>query len=105
METEDIAPTMQNPAPVIVACEMAMAVVPVFVKVKVCGLLDPGATFPKFKLVALAASVPEDVEFELDCAAGVPAPVKPVQPASDSAARHPRIRENMPSGARRLGAT
>ena len=74
------------------------------VKLKVWGLLDPAATFPKFRLVALAASVPEEeeFEFELDFAAGVPAPVKPTQPVRDRAAKDARIRAKKPSGARRL---
>ena len=103
METEDIPPTTLNPAPVTVACEIVTAAVPVLVRVKVWGLVDPVATFPKFRVVALAASVPEeDAEFELDFAAGVPAPVKPTQPESDRTAKDARIRANRPSGARRL---
>lgn len=104
METEDIPPTTLNPAPVTVACEIVTAAVPVLVRVKVWGLLDPAATFPKFRVVALGASVPEEeeLEFELDFAAGVPAPVKPTQPESDRAARDARSRANGPSGARRL---
>ena len=84
METEDIPPTTLKPAPVTVAWEIVTAAVPVLVRVKVWGLLDPAATFPKFRLVALAASVPEEELFEFDFAAGVPAPVKPTQPVSDS---------------------
>ena len=104
METEDIPLMTLKPAPVTVACEIVTAAVPVLVRVKVWGLLDPAATFPKFRVVALAASVPgEDaLEFELDFAAGVPAPVKPTQPESDRAAKDARSRANMPSGARRL---
>jgi hypothetical protein len=105
METEDIPPTTLKPAPVTVACEIVTAAVPVLVKVKVWGLLDPATTFPKLRLVALAASVPEGVEFELAFAAGVPAPVNPTQPASDKTVRNARIRGNMPSGARRLRIT
>src|ERR1700676_4681026 len=104
METEDIPPTMLKPAPVTVAWEIVTADVPVFVTVKVWGLLAPGATFPKFRLVALAARVPDEDEVELDFAA-VPALVEATQPESDSTAKHARIRENMPSGARRLGVT
>jgi len=93
-----------KPVPVTVACEIVTAAVPVLVRVKVWGLLDPAATFPKFRVVALAASVPEEevLEFELDFAAGVPAPVNPTQPESDRAARDARSRANRPSGARRL---
>jgi hypothetical protein len=104
METEDIAPAMLKPAPVTVAWEIVTAAVPVLVRVSVCGLLVPGATFPKFRLVALAARVPVGDEVELDFGA-VPAPVEATQPESDSTARHARISENMPSGARRLGVT
>src|SRR5258708_346859 len=105
METEDIPPMTLKPAPVTVAWEIMTAAVPVLVRVNVWGLLDPAATFPKFRLVALAASVPEGVEFEPDFAAGVPAPVNPTQPASDKSARDARDRANMPSGARRLRVT
>ena len=93
-----------KPVPVTVACEIETAAVPVLVRVKVWGLLDPAATFPKFRVVALAASVPEEeaLEFELDFAAGVPAPVKPTHPESDRTARDARSRANRPSGARRL---
>jgi hypothetical protein len=103
MEIADIPPTTLKPAPVTVAWEIVTAPVPVLVRVKVWGLLEPATTFPKLRLVELAASVPElELEDELDFAAGVPAPVKPTQPAIDSTARHARIRANMPSGARRL---
>jgi hypothetical protein len=104
METEDIPLMAVKPAPVTVACEIVTAAVPVLVRVKVWGLLDPAATFPKFRVVALAASVLEEevLEVELDFAPGVPAPVKPTQPESDRTARDERIRANRPSGARRL---
>ena len=102
METEDIPPNKLKPEPLTVAWEMVTAAAPVLVRVKVWGLVDPMATFPKFRLVALAASVPEEGELELDFAAGVPAPVKPTQPESDRTARVARIRANRPSGARRL---
>ena len=104
METEAIPPTTLKPAPVTVAWEIVITVVPVLLRVKVWGLFDPRATLPKLRLVALAASVPK-LEPELDFPAGVPAPVKPTQPASDRAARDARIRANMPSGARRLSVT
>lgn len=91
MATEDIPPTMVKPAPVMVACEIVTAAVPLLVRVKVFGLVDPSATFPKLRLVALAASVPVEVEGDPDFPAGVPAPVKPTQPASDSNARHEKI--------------
>jgi hypothetical protein len=57
-----------------------MTDVPVFVRVNVCGVLEPIATFPKLKLVALAASVPEEEVLELVFADGALALVKPVQP-------------------------
>ena len=79
METEDIPPTRLNPAPVTVALEIVIVVVPVFVRVKVCVLFKPGATFPKVKFVALAASVPAGVLVE-PVFAGAPALVKPTQP-------------------------
>jgi hypothetical protein len=74
------------------------------VSVKVCALLDPATTFPKLRLVAFAASVPneEGFEFELDLPGGVPAPVKPTHPAIDISERHEKIKINMPSGARRF---
>ena len=62
-----------------VAWEIVTAAVPVFVRVSVCGLLEPAATFPKLKLVALAASIPEEVVLELVFAGELPALVKPVQ--------------------------
>jgi hypothetical protein len=95
METDDIPPTTLKPAPVTVASEIVTGAVPVLVRVRVWGLLDPGATFPKLKLVAFAASVPDGVELDFD--AGDPAPANPVHPATDSTARHARIRANMPS--------
>jgi len=87
-----------------VAWEIVTGAVPVLVRVKVWGLLDPTATFPKLRLVALAASLPEEVGFEveLNFCADVPAPVKAKQPASGRAAKNARNRTNKPSGARRL---
>ena|ERR1700686_3457712 len=79
METEDITPTRLKPAPVTDALEIRTATVPVFVSVKVCELFEPGATFPKLKLVALAASVLEGVLAE-PVFDGVPALVNPTQP-------------------------
>ena len=104
METEDIPPTTLKLAPVTVAWEIVTAAVPVLVRVKFWGLLDPAATSSKLRLVALAASVPE-LEPELDFRPGVPALVKPTQPVSDRTARDTRIRANKPSGARRLRVT
>jgi len=53
--------------------------------------------------MALAASVPDEPEFEfeveLDFAGGVPAPVKPTQPESDSKATNAKTRANSPTGA------
>ena len=104
MRTEDIPPTILKPAPVTVAWEIVTAAVPLFVRVNVCGLVDPTATFPKFRFVALAESVPE-VGLELDFGAGVAAPVNPTQPESDTTARNARMRAKKPSGARRLRVT
>jgi hypothetical protein len=105
MEAKGIPPTTPKPAPVKFSWEIVTAAVPVFVSVRVWGLLHPITTFPKFKFVGLAARVPDDVPGEFVFAAGVPAPVKPVQPAIDSTARHPRINENMPNGTRRSEVT
>jgi hypothetical protein len=105
MEAEDIPPTTPKPAPVKVAWEMVTVAVPVLVRVRVWGLLHPITTFPKFKLVALAASVPDEVTGEFVFAAGVPALVKPVQPVIDNTAKDARINTNMPSGTRRLPVT
>jgi hypothetical protein len=74
-------------------------------RIKFWVLLDPFRTLPKFRLEVLAESVPEPEEleeFELDFDAGVPAAVKPTQPASDTTARQERIRASRPSGARLL---
>jgi len=79
METEDIPPTTLKPAPVTVALEIVIGVVAVFVSVKVCVLFKPGATFPKVKLVALAASAPVGVLVE-PFFPGAPALVNPTQP-------------------------
>src|ERR1700726_2791983 len=100
METEDIPPGTLKPAPVTVAWEIVTVAVPVFVRVRVWGLFDPGTTFPKFRLVAFAASVPDEVE--LDFAGGAAAPANPLHPTTDSPARHARIRANTLSGSRRL---
>lgn len=93
METEDIPPTTLNPAPVIDACEIVTAVVPVLVSVRVCELFEPVVTFPKLKLVALAASVPvvDAAASALLLAAGLPAPVKPVHPEMERAVKRTRI--------------
>ena len=54
-------------------------------------------------LVELAASIPElELEVEPDFEAGVPAPVNPTQPESDSAARDAKIRATKLRGARQL---
>ena len=105
MLTEDIPPTTLKLAPVTVACEMVTEVAPMLLRVKVCGLLDPAATLPKLSVAALAASVPEVAEPELDFAAGVLAPVKPTHPESESTVKQETIRANRPSGVRRFGVT
>ena len=79
METEDIPPTTLKPAPVTVTLEIIIADVPLFVRVKVCKLFKPGATFPKVKLVVLAASVLDGVLVE-PVFVGAPALVNPTQP-------------------------
>jgi hypothetical protein len=104
MATEDMLPTTLNPVPVTVAAEIVTTAVPVLLRVKVWGLLEPVTTFPKLRLAALAASVPVE-EVELDFEPGVPAPVRPTQPESDTSARHARNKEKRPSGARRLRVT
>jgi hypothetical protein len=102
METEDIPPTTLNPVPVTAAWEIVTVDVPVLLRVRVCGLVDPAATFPKLNAVALAISVPGDGEAEFVFAGIVPAPVNPVHPATQSTAKQARIRANMPHGALRL---
>jgi hypothetical protein len=83
MEIEDIPPTTLKPAPVIVACEIVTEAVPVLVRVRAWVLLEPVFTFPKDRLVALAASDPDEAVLEVLFAAGVPAPVNPVHPEMD----------------------
>lgn len=84
METEDMPPVTLNAEPVMDPCEIITEAVPLLVRVKVWEELEPRATFPKLKLVALAASVPDVAVLEF--AAGVPAPVSPMQPVRDNAA-------------------
>jgi hypothetical protein len=91
---------MLKPAPVTVTWEIATATVPVFVKVSVCRLLDPVATLPKLKLVALATSVPTEVVLELVFADGALDLVKPTQPERDNVARKARKMANNVRGVR-----
>jgi len=105
MEAEAIPPTTPKPEPVKLAWEIVTGEVPVFVRVRVWGLLNPISTFPKFMLVGLADSVPDEVTGDDVFAAVDPALVKPVHPVIDSTARHPRISANMPSDTRRFGIT
>ena len=106
MAMEDIPPTTLKPVPATVACEIVTDAVPVLESVRVCGLVDPSTTFPNVRLVLLAASVPEEEgELELVLLAGVPAPVRPTQPASDSAARVVIISAKTPSTGRRFEAS
>jgi hypothetical protein len=86
METEDIPSTTLKPAPEIVACEIVTAAVPVFVSVRVSELLEPVVTFPKLRLVALAASNPAGAVLEFELAAVVLAPGTPAQPERDNVA-------------------
>jgi hypothetical protein len=83
---------------------MVIAEVPGLLSVSVCGLLDPSVTLPKFKVVALACSVPavSAGEFVLDFPCGVLAPVKPTQPERDRTAKVANSKAKTPSGARRL---
>src|SRR5579872_1233082 len=80
-------PTTLNPDPVTVACEMATAAVPVFVRVKVWEPIEAVFTLPKARLVALAARDPEEAVSELVLVTGVPAPVRPTQPVTDRAVK------------------
>jgi hypothetical protein len=102
METEVIPPTRLKPAPLTVAWEIATAAVPVFVRVNVCELLEPVATFPKLKLVELAASVPEG---GLPGFPGVPALVNPTHPESVKAVSSVARMANKASGLCRLGSS
>ena len=101
IETDDMLPAMLNPAPVMVAWEIVMEVEPVLLRVRVCGLLEPMATLPKFKVAELAASVAADAELVFDPL--VPALVAPMHPVRDKSAAKERIRANNPSGARPFG--
>jgi hypothetical protein len=74
---------MLNALPVIVAWRIVTVVVPVLLSVKVWGLLEPAATLPKFKLVALSARVPGVPELDLPDVE--PAPVRPTHPEMDRA--------------------
>jgi hypothetical protein len=56
------------------------------------------ATFPKVRLVALAANDPDEAVVELAFAAGVPAPAKPVHPEIDKAAKRSAIIANEAGG-------
>jgi hypothetical protein len=80
------------------------AAVPVFVRVSDWEVELPAVTFPKEMVVALAASDPEEAVVELVFAAGVPAPVRPVQPEIDRAARRTRQMLIDTSGVRRVRA-
>ena len=104
IETEDILPTTLKPAPEIVACEIVTVSVPVFVSVNVWELLEPVFTFPKERLVALAARVPADAAVEFAPAAGVPAPVSPTQPETVKAASSARRSVSNVSRGRWFGA-
>jgi hypothetical protein len=87
--------------PEIVACEIVTEAVPVFVRVSVWELLEPVVTFPKARLVALAANDPEEVAVEFALlAAEVPALVKPVQPEIDRTAKTTTITASGVDGVR-----
>jgi len=106
MATEDMPPTTLNPAPATVACEIVTEAVPVLLSVRVCGLVEPSTTFPNVRLVLLAASVPEEEEVvDAVLLVGVPAPVRPTQPASDNAVRVVMISAKALRRGRRLDTT
>jgi hypothetical protein len=104
IEIEDIPPTTLKPAPVIVACEIVTAAVPVFVRVRVWELLETVVTLPKARLVALTARDPEEAVVEFVLAAGVPAPVRPTQPITDKAVRRTIPRRNFAGAVFRVRA-
>lgn len=83
IETADMVPTRLKLEPVTVAPEMVTEAAPVFVSVTVCRLLDPAATFPKFKVVVLAASVPAAEEPEEGLDVDDPGWVRARQPEMD----------------------
>jgi hypothetical protein len=91
---------MLKAAPLIVACEIETAAVPVFVSVRVWELLEPAITFPKLRLVALAASDPEDAALDFEVEAGVPALVSPTQPERDNTAMDVRNMNSKVRGVR-----
>jgi len=82
IETADMLPTRLKPEPVTAASETVTEAAPVFVSVTVCRVLDPGTTFPKFKVAALALRVPAAVEL-FDDLEVEPVPVRARQPDMD----------------------
>jgi len=88
-----------------VACEIVTDAVPVFVSVSVWELFEPVVTFPKARLVALAANDPEEAAVEFAFAAGAPALVKPVQPEIDRVTKRTTTTASELGSVRRLRAS
>jgi hypothetical protein len=88
-------PLAVYPAPEILTLEMVTFEFPALVIVAPRTLLPPRLTFPKLRLVALAASFPEEVVF----ADRAPEPVTPTQPERDNVVRKTRKMANNVSGA------
>jgi hypothetical protein len=93
-------PLAAYPAPEILTLEIVIFEFPASVIVTPRTLLPPRLTFPKLRLVALAASDPEEAVAEFEFAAPVPEPVTPTQPERDNAVRKAREMDNNVSGAR-----
>ena len=91
-------PLAVYPAPEILTLEMVTFDFPALVIVTPRTLLPPRLTFPKLRLVALAASDPEEEMPEFD--ACVPEPVTPTQPERDNVATKATKMANNVSGAR-----
>ena len=53
-------PATAKPLPVATACVTVRAEVPEFVSVRLCLLLEPSTTFPKLRVLGLAARFPDD---------------------------------------------
>ena len=92
-------PLAVYPAPEILTLEMVTFEFPALVIVAPRTLLPPRLTFPKLRLVALAASCPEEVVSEFEFADRVPEPVSPTHPERDNVVRKTRKMANNVSGA------
>ena len=95
-------PLAAYPAPEILVAEIAIDQFPVLAIVTPRTLLPPRLTFPKSRLVALAANDPdsEEVAPEFEFAACVPTPVTPPQAERNNAARKVRKMADDVSGMR-----